>query len=70
MSHVAWNKSGITRILILPFWSLGDLGLLPFENQIKPIGIIVDVIYSTSTALGQRDFKGSLTGSKIWLVDS
>ena len=41
--------------------------LLPFENQIKSIGIILDVIYLTSAASGQRDTEG--TGSKIWLVD-
>ena len=29
--------------------------------------VLLDVIYLTSTALGQRDFEG--TGSKIWLVD-
>ena len=40
---------------------------LPFKNQIKSIGIILDVIYLTSTALGQRDFES--TGVKIWLVD-
>ena len=43
------------------------MGLLPFENQIKSIGIILDVIYLTSTALGQRDLED--TGSKIWLAD-
>ena len=43
------------------------MGLLPFENQIKSIGIILDVIYLTSAASGQRDTEG--TGSKIWLVD-
>ena len=43
------------------------MGLLPFENQIKSIGITLDVIYLPSTALRQRDFEG--TGSKIWLVD-
>ena len=43
------------------------MGLLPFENQIKSIGIILDVIYLTSTALGQKDLEG--TGSKMWLVD-
>ena len=43
------------------------MGLLPFENQIKSIGIILDVIYLTSTALGQRDFED--TGSKNWLAD-
>ena len=43
-----------------------DLGLLKFENQIKSIGIILGVIYLTTTALGQRDSDG--TGSNIWLV--
>ena len=33
--------------------------LLPFENQIKSIGIILDVIYLTSAALGQRDIEGT-----------
>ena len=40
------------------------MGLLPFENQIKSIDIILDVIYLTRTALGQRDFERSFTGSK------
>ena len=66
----ALNKSGKTGILILPCWSLAKFGPLPFENQIKSIGIIMDVIYLTSTALGQRDFEGSFTGSKIWQTDS
>ena len=43
------------------------MDLLPFENQVKSIGIILDVKYLTSAALGQRDIEGS--GSKIWLVD-
>ena len=47
------------------------MGLLPFENQIKSIDIILDVIYLTRTALGQRDFEGWFTGSKHlarWLM--
>ena len=44
------------------------MGLLPFENQIKSIGIILDVIYLTSAALGQRDFEDTV--SNIWLVDA
>ena len=43
------------------------MGFLPFENQIKSVGIILDVIYLTSTALEHWDFEG--TGSKIGLVD-
>ena len=64
LTSLAWNNFGSTGILILPYWTYY---LLPFENQIKSTGIIPDVIYLTSTALGQRDFEG--TGSKIWLVD-
>ena len=30
----------------------------------------MDVIYLTSTALGQKDFEVSFPGSKIWLNDS
>ena len=48
LTPLAWNKSGSTGVLILPYWSLIDLGLLPFENQIKSIGIILDVIYLRS----------------------
>ena len=65
LTHLPLNKSGRTGILILPYWSLAGFGHLPFENQIKSIGIILDVIYLTSIALGQRDFEGSFTGSKI-----
>ena len=43
------------------------MGHLPIENQIKSIGIILDVIYLKNAALGQRDFEGSFTGSKICL---
>ena len=68
LTPLAWNKSGSTGVLILPYWSLIDLGFLPFENQIKSIGIILDVIYLTSAALGQRDFEDTV--SNIWLVDA
>ena len=44
------------------------MSLLSFENQIKSIGIILDVIYLTSAALGQRDFEGTV--SNIWPVDA
>ena len=64
LTSLAWNNSGSTGILILPYWTYY---LLPFENQIKSTGIILYVIYLTSTALWQRDFEG--TGSKIWLVE-
>ena len=40
---------------------------MSFENQIKSIVIILDVIYLTSAALGQRDFEGTV--SKICLVN-
>ena len=51
-----------TLMVIKQIWAF-----LPFKNQIKSIGIILDVIYLTSTALKQRDLEG--TGSKLWLVD-
>ena len=51
-----------TLMVIKQIWAF-----LPFKNQIKSIGIILDGIYLTSTALRQRDFEG--TGSKLWLVD-
>ena len=43
-----------TLLVIKQVWAF-----LPFENQIKSIGIILDVIYLTSAALGQRDFEGT-----------
>ena len=45
---------------------------LPVEagDPIKSLSIIMDVIYLTSTALGQKDFEVSFPGSKIWLNDS
>ena len=54
-----------TLLVIKQVWAF-----LPFESQIKSIGIILDVIYLTRTALGQRDFEGSFTGSNIWFIDS
>ena len=47
------------------------MGSLQFENRIKSIDIILDVIYLMSTALGQRDFEGSFIDSKNlarWLM--
>ena len=45
------------------------MGLLLFQNQIKSIGIILDVIYLTSTALGQRDLKDRSLAQKFgWLT--
>ena len=70
LTSLALNKSGSNAILILRYWSSARFGLLPFQNQIKSIGIILNVIYLMSTALGQRDFEGSFTGSKICLIDS
>ena len=68
LTPLTWNKSGIIGILISTLLVIKQIwGLLPFENQIKSIGIILDVIYLTSTALRQRDFEG--TGSNICLVD-
>ena len=64
LTSLAWNNSGSIGILILLYWTYY---LLPFENQIKSTGIILYVIYLTSTALWQRDLKalaqkfGSLT---------
>ena len=69
LTPLALNKSGSTGILILPDWSLARFGFLPFENQIKSIGVMLDLIYLTSTAFGQRDFEGSFTGSKLWVIN-
>ena len=70
LTPLASNKSESTEILILHYWSLNKFGPFAIENQIKSIGIILDVIYLTSTALGLGDFEGSFTGSKISLIDS
>ena len=70
LTPLALNKSGSTKILILPYWSLARFGPFVILNQIKSIGIIVNVICLTSTAFGKRDFEGSFTASKIWFVDS
>ena len=68
LTPLALNRSGSTVILILRCWSLAKFG--PFENQIKSIGITLDVIYLTSAVLGKSDFEGLFIGSNVCLIDS
>ena len=54
LTPLALKRSGSTGILSLPFCSLARFGPLPGENQVKSIGVNLDVICLTRTALGQR----------------
>ena len=57
LTPLALKKSGNTGILIIPFCSIARFGYLSGENEVKYIGVNLDGICLTRTALGQRDFK-------------
>ena len=44
LAPLAINKSESNEILILPYWPLARFSPLPFQNQIKSIGIILNVV--------------------------
>ena len=67
LTPLTWNKSGIIGILISTLLVIKQIWAFCHLKIKLNLLVLLDVIYLTSTALGQRDFEG--TGSKIWLVD-